>query len=247
LFGGRITPALRSTTTDAPVANPSLPPEPAESSRGAGPVAFTLLVAGIALVAGVALKKAHRDAPPATATTLVGPSVAAALPEAANPPAATPPSEPAAAAPPLPEAAPPAELPAAEPVQPQSPGPTSLGETKDAPAQVLPKSTAPARAPASAAPAPPPANIAFDAGATNAALAEAAARSSGCKKPNDPSGMAVVTITFAPSGRVTSANIAGPPFAGTETGSCIASLMRSVHVPLFTGDFITVKKTIHVE
>jgi hypothetical protein len=93
----------------------------------------------------------------------------------------------------------------------------------------------------------PPAEVAFNADATATALDAAALRASSCKKPADPSGVAVVTITFAPTGRVTSANISGPPFAGTETGGCIASVLRSVKVPAYTGDFMTVKKTIQVQ
>ncbi|MCA9646856.1 MAG: DUF4339 domain-containing protein, partial [Myxococcales bacterium] len=41
----------------------------------------------------------------------------------------------------------------------------------------------------------------FDVGAARAALASAAAAASSCRKEGDPSGMAQVTITFAPSGR----------------------------------------------
>jgi hypothetical protein len=53
-----------------------------------------------------------------------------------------------------------------------------------------------------------------------------------------------VTVTFAPSGRVTSANISGPPFAGTATGGCIASTLRRATIPPFEGDRITVSKTV---
>jgi hypothetical protein len=42
-----------------------------------------------------------------------------------------------------------------------------------------------------------------------------------------------VTVTFASSGRVTTANVA-PPFAGTPTGSCIARAVRSATVPPFS-------------
>jgi hypothetical protein len=72
------------------------------------------------------------------------------------------------------------------------------------------------------------------------------AQASSCRKPDDPTGVAVVTITFSPSGRVTSANIAGPPFAGTPTGGCIASTLRRARVPAFEGDMVTVKKTVEI-
>ena len=58
--------------------------------------------------------------------------------------------------------------------------------------------------------------------------------------------MATVVVTFAPSGRVTSANVNGPPFAGTRTGGCIASTMRRARVPAFSGDHVTVSKTVTI-
>lgn len=87
----------------------------------------------------------------------------------------------------------------------------------------------------------------FDASATNASLAEAQARASSCRKPDDPSGVAQVTITFAPSGRVTTALVAGQPFAGTPTGGCVASTLRSARVPAFVGDPVTVRKTVTIQ
>ncbi|HEX3777497.1 MAG TPA: hypothetical protein VHV51_23665 [Polyangiaceae bacterium] len=96
---------------------------------------------------------------------------------------------------------------------------------------------------------PPPAEpgTEFDRGAAVAALKAAAAEASSCRKEGDPSGTATLTITFAPSGRVTSANIQGPPFAGTPTGGCIANAMRHAHVPAFSGDRVTVSKTIVIQ
>jgi hypothetical protein len=84
----------------------------------------------------------------------------------------------------------------------------------------------------------------FDKGAASAALSAAAGRASACRKEGDPSGTATVIVTFAPSGRVTSAIVSGPPFAGTATGGCIASSMRSASVPPFSGDKVTVSKTV---
>ena len=87
----------------------------------------------------------------------------------------------------------------------------------------------------------------FDADAARAALAGAVAQASSCRKPGDPSGVAAVTITFSPSGRVTSATIAGPPFAGTPTGGCIAATLRRARVPAFEGDMVTVRKTVEIQ
>lgn len=87
----------------------------------------------------------------------------------------------------------------------------------------------------------------FDRAAAAAALNSGAAQASSCRKEGDPSGVASVVITFAPSGRVTSANISGPPFAGTPTGGCIAAALRKARVPAFEGDRVTVSKTIVIQ
>jgi hypothetical protein len=87
----------------------------------------------------------------------------------------------------------------------------------------------------------------FDPGAAAAALTAGAAQASACRKDGDPSGVASVVVTFAPSGRVTSANISGPPFAGTPTGGCIAAALRKARVPAFEGDRVTVSKTIVIQ
>lgn len=97
------------------------------------------------------------------------------------------------------------------------------------------------------APAPAEPGTEFDPGAARTALASAATQAASCRKEGDPSGMASITITFAPSGRVTSATLQGPPFAGTATGGCIASVMRRATVPAFSGEHVTVTKTIVVE
>ena len=95
-------------------------------------------------------------------------------------------------------------------------------------------------------PPPPPAAAEFNKSAAVAALAAAAGRAAGCKQPDGPSGGATVSITFAPSGRVTSSKVTGPPFQGTPVGGCIASAFRSASVPPFDGSPITVTKTVNV-
>lgn len=87
----------------------------------------------------------------------------------------------------------------------------------------------------------------FDPGAARSALNAAAGSASGCRQEGDPSGTATVVVTFATSGRVTSATVNGPPFAGTRTGGCIASRMRSARVPPFSGSPITVSKTVTIQ
>lgn len=87
---------------------------------------------------------------------------------------------------------------------------------------------------------PPP----FDKSAAGTALNEATAHATQCRSSSDPSGTALVVVTFAPSGRVTSATISGPPFAGTPVGGCIAGRFRGARVPAFTGEMVTVSKTV---
>jgi type IV secretory pathway VirB10-like protein len=101
--------------------------------------------------------------------------------------------------------------------------------------------------PAEDAQSPPPAAAAFDAEAAERAIDQAAALAQSCKRPDDPEGLAVVIVTFAPSGRATTATVSGEPFAGTATGSCIAAKFRAASVPPYSGDFITVKKSVSVK
>jgi len=87
---------------------------------------------------------------------------------------------------------------------------------------------------------------AFDRGAAVAALSAAAGRASSCRGGGDPTGIARVTVTFAPSGQATQAQINGPPFAGTATGSCLARVFRQITVPPFEGDSISASKTVSI-
>ncbi len=107
-----------------------------------------------------------------------------------------------------------------------------------------PAATAPA-APATPEPAAPaPAAGGFNTDAAKAALASAAANAtSNCKVPGTPAGTSKVTVTFVPSGRATQALVAGD-FAGTPAGSCIARVFRGAQVPSFSGDSVTVTKSV---
>lgn len=130
-----------------------------------------------------------------------------------------------------------------EPAEPKEPGTTTA-----------PKPEATAAAPATAAPAPteppkatppPPAGNEFDKGAASAAMSAAASRAMACKG-DGPSGTASVSVTFASSGRVTSAKVEGGPFSGTPTGGCIATAFRSATVPPFDGSPVTVRKSVSI-
>jgi hypothetical protein len=197
------------------------------------------------------------------------PAAQAPLPE----PPAAPPAPATATAEPVPEPAPAASVeptPVAEPATTATAAPepavsatTAATARAPSPSPAPPKpaaasepaktaATAPATKPtATAAPIPEPprgeATGPFDVAAAKSSLEAAAAQASSCRKPGDPSGVAVVTITFSPSGRVTSANIGGPPFAATPTGGCIASTLRKARVPPFIGEMVTIRKTVTIQ
>ncbi len=124
-------------------------------------------------------------------------------------------------------------------VVPASPGTGTL----PAPDSAAPAASAPVAASASAGPI---GGGEFDKAAASTALSGAVAAAAACKQPGDPSGQAKVQVTFAPSGKVTMANILGPPFAGTATGGCIARAFKQATVPPFVGDPATVSKTVSI-
>jgi len=86
----------------------------------------------------------------------------------------------------------------------------------------------------------------FNKGAAIAALGAAAAQASGCKRPGGPTGTGRAVVTFATSGRVTSANVSGGEFPGTSVGSCVASVFRRANVPAFGGAPVTVSKSFTI-
>ncbi len=53
-------------------------------------------------------------------------------------------------------------------------------------------------------------------------------------------GTAAIRIVFAGSGRVTTATVTSPPFAGTPAGSCMARAVRGARVPPFSNSNLTV-------
>ncbi len=77
-------------------------------------------------------------------------------------------------------------------------------------------------------------------------IGAAAAHAAAICGDGESSGTTRVSVTLAPSGRATSAVLLGGPFNGTSVGSCIANVMRNVHVPPFAGDHVTVTKTVAV-
>jgi predicted Zn finger-like uncharacterized protein len=98
-----------------------------------------------------------------------------------------------------------------------------------------------AEVPAGSADAP-----AFNKGAAISALSSSASAASGCKRPGGPTGTGKAVVTFAPSGRVTSANITGGSFGGSPVGGCVSSVFRRAKVPAFSGNAVTVSKSFTI-
>lgn len=139
-----------------------------------------------------------------------------------------------------PQAPPPAATAAESPAPPTREAPTSATPRVDA---SDPYAERPSSAPATTAAA---GSSGFDRVAATSALGSATSAASSCRGGEDPTGVARVTITFAPSGRVTQATVNGAPYAGTATGSCIARAFRSASVPAFAGEPVTVTKTVTI-
>ena len=236
----------------------------AEPEKKSGTGLLILIAGAVLVVGGFLLVRGKKAEPPPepVPTQVAAPTPSPAPtpePVAAPPPVLPEPAAAASAEPPkeAPQAAEPAAKPREEP-RPERPAreePASA-ETKPAAPETATKPAEtekgkPAAQPvASAAPAAQPAEgapaAAFDKAAASAALSAAAAQASACRKEGDPTGAAAVVVTFAPSGRVTSANVNGPPFAGTATGGCIAAAMRRAKVPPFSGAHVTVGKTVAI-
>lgn len=86
---------------------------------------------------------------------------------------------------------------------------------------------------------------AFNRDAARSAIFSAASRASGCRTKNGPKGRGRATVTIGPSGGVTSVSVS-PPFAGTKSGSCVASVFRTVRIGPFSGSAVTLGKSFTV-
>lgn len=256
-------PPAKVAEPEAPtdVAEPELPTRrppqsPRAPSRGLAARALLIFAIPAALALGVwGISRGNRapSEPGAASSVAQSTAVAAATPagESAEP-------MPVAPAPAESREAPTEEIAVAEPAlaepAPATPRVQQAGSPRPiaarAPATATPKpgvkpaaQPAPKTAPTSA---PVAVDAEFNRSAAQSALAAAAAQAMECRKPGDPAGSAVVVVTFAPSGRVTSALVNGKPFAGTATGGCIAAAMRRAQVPPFSGERTTVSKTVPI-
>ncbi len=196
------------------------------------------VIAGIGVVgtagAVVALKFAGHETPPVASTE---PSKAA-----------TAPSAPAASASAVASAAPSASAVAsAAPSAVASAAPTpAIGKVAVGSAASKSASEKTEKKPDKPEPAQPAISGSFSKDAAVATLSVAASQATVCKRPEGPWGSGKCLVTFAPSGRVTTANVTGAPFAGTPVGGCVASVFRRAKIPSFSGDAVTVSKSFTI-
>ena len=123
--------------------------------------------------------------------------------------------------------------------------PADDAETPDAAKSTKKKSTkrgASSRPAATAAPTSS-AKAPFNTAAARDALSAAAARAAGCK---GTSGTGKIQLTFATSGKVSSAQIVAGPFGGTAAGKCALRHFKAAKVPAFSGSPQTVAKSFKV-
>src|SRR6185295_4823271 len=83
----------------------------------------------------------------------------------------------------------------------------------------------------------PAAAAPFNVEAAKSALNAAATKAGSCA---GAAGKGKVQLTFAPSGKVSSAEITDGPFSGTPAGKCALKHFRSAHIPAFSGNPQTV-------
>jgi predicted Zn finger-like uncharacterized protein len=230
-------------TAPAPLPPPA--PTPAQLAAGAVPAAasrannkLVYIVGGVGGVVILLLLlllfsgKKHEDTVP-TAENQALPSAATAPIVAAEKPAEAPkPEEP------KPSEAPSASAAASASAAPEvkhTDKPVAVAQTGGTPTKKPEPTSAPA---ADAQP--------FSKASAISALTSAANSAGSCKKPGGPTGAGKATVTFAPSGRVTTATVAGGSYAGTAVGGCVASVFRRAHVPAFSGSSVTVSKSFQI-
>jgi hypothetical protein len=206
---------------------PAVMPE-AEGIRRASWAVSLALVAGLVGI-GVGALSGRNAAPAAAApVAMTAPAPVKAAPVA---PAASPVAVPVAAAEPL-KAAEPVKAGRARAVAPRA-------VQAAAPDADLPAFTPPAAAP----PAP---SGELSQSAAMKQITGAAERAGGCREEGAGTLHVPVSVTFASSGRVTTARVNGGPLVGTPAGSCLAMALRGVTVPPFEGSPVTVNASVHL-
>ena len=249
LFGTAQDHALLTTPLDPPPRSAAMDSMTMSSRRPSGVRLWPLLLAvvgGCGLILGVAAWVVLKPPPAQHAATLDTPVERTAVPaaepiKAAAAPAAAPApvvADPAAAVKPA------ADVEPSEKKDDEAKEPAATAEPKEAATKpsVPPRATASAKKPvpprATKAPAGP-----FNVEAAKAALNTAATKAGSC---SGTSGKGKVQLTFAPSGKVSSAELTDGPFAGTPAGKCALKHFKAAHVPPFSGAAQTVAKSFKI-
>jgi hypothetical protein len=266
--GASRTPAYGSAPSSYPSALPpplsrTEPPEPLH--RSDPPPSFRSTargkkIAGAALVAAVGLTLwgvgVRQSSQPATASIPAMNDRAAAQPAQTSELRAAPePVQPAVTtdsvkvAPSKEEAPPPKLSPAAARARARAARAAAAAEAPSEPAAAPEEAPTPAPLTGSAAAALEATNAAaqeidFNKESARQALEDAGQKAASCRTIDMPAGAARIAVTFAPAGNVTAAVVESGPLVGTAAGGCVASKFRTVRVPAFTGEPVTVHKTI---
>ncbi len=201
------------------------------------------VVVGIAIVgtagAVIALKLASHDTPPTASADLSAKAPAASA--LASPSASASATAVASAT-----ATPDAGAPAATASASTSAAPEKVSRVSAVGRGASESKTEKKPEPKVAEPSAPAVSGTFSKDAAVAALSVAASQATVCKKPEGPWGSGKALVTFAPSGRVTTANVSGAPFGGTPVGGCVANVFRRAKIPAFSGDAVTVSKSFTI-
>ena len=254
LFGTSQDHALLTTPLDPPPRSAAMDSMTMSSRRPAGVRMLPLLLAvvgGCGVILGGAAWFVLRPAPHAAAQALDAPppertAAEAPVPETARAAvAAAAPAE-RTASEPKHAALEPTPAQAKEPAEAKEPpalgAPTTAAKPAAVAAAVPPRATSGAKKPV-----PPratkPAAAPFNVEAAKSALNTAATQAGACA---GSSGKGKVQLTFAPSGKVSAAEIVDGPFAGTPAGKCALKHFRAAHVPPFSGTPQTVAKSFKI-
>ncbi|MEP7119530.1 MAG: hypothetical protein ABJE95_01420 [Byssovorax sp.] len=230
--------APMSMETEAPAAAQSEPPD-ARKRHNRGENAFwtgtaaAMSVLAIGLVVGLGLSPVPHAATPAAAAP--APASMAVVPEGV--PAVTRPMvmlDPVFLT---------ADPPAAAPIHaaPVVAAPAARAAVAPAPAATAPQMVIPPLAAA-----PPVAGVDISRPAVAVAISVAGRRAASCTADDDARSTMPVSVTFAPSGRVTTATVDGGPFVGTAVGGCIARALRGATVARFDGAPVTVHSSVRI-
>ena len=77
-------------------------------------------------------------------------------------------------------------------------------------------------------------------------MGKAAEKAIRCRGRGAPAGVARLTVTFEPSGKMSAARIFQAPYAGTPTATCIVAKIGKPEVPPFKGPPETIRVSVEL-